>query len=381
MNRLLPRRTVRLRLALLYGLLFLVSGAVLLAVTYALVRGTAHATHVTILPVGSIAQARIHALQAIASDQQRLLDLLLLWSAVALGVMAVASVGLGWVIAGRILRRLHAVTGTARAISASNLHQRLAFEGPDDELKELADTFDGLLDRLESSFEAQRQFVANASHELRTPLTVSRAMLQVALADPEVSLDSLRTTCEEVLEAQSEEERLLESLLTLSQSQAGLERREPLDLAVLAEKVLAARQGEVRERGLELHANLPSAPAVGDPRLVEHLISNLVDNALRHNVDHGSLQVTTATVGGQSALRVANTGPAVSALDIGRLFEPFRTTDADRTRSEGGHGLGLSIVSAIARAHGAVLEAAPQSGGGLQVEVRFPAGEREGGNA
>ena len=157
--------------------------------------------------------------------------------------MAVASVGLGWVVAGRILGRLHAVTATARTISASNLHERLALEGPDDELKELGDTFDGLLGRLDFSFQAQRQFVANASHELRTPLTLSRALLQVALANPDLSLDSLRATCEEVLETQSDQERLLEALLTLSQSQAGLEKREPLDLAV------AHRRGPRRSSG------------------------------------------------------------------------------------------------------------------------------------
>jgi len=369
-----PHLTVRLRLALLYGLLFLVSGAALLTLTYVLVRGAAQATHVTILPVGSIAQARAHALQAIASDQQRMLNLLLFWSAIVLAVMATASIGLGWVVAGRILGRLRAFTATARTISASNLHERLAFEGPNDELKELGDTFDALLGRLETSFEAQRQFVANASHELRTPLTVGRAMLQVALADPNLSLDSLRATCEEVLEAQSEQERLLEALLTLSQSQAGLERRELLDLAFLTKKVLLARQTEVQERGLELHANLAPAPAAGDPRLVEHLISNLVDNALRHNIEHGRVEVVTEARTDAAAISVTNTGPLVPPDAVAQLVEPFRR-GGERTGS--GHGLGLSIVRAIANVHGAVMNIEPKADGGLAVTVIFRACEEQ----
>jgi signal transduction histidine kinase len=374
----LPQSTVRLRLALLYGLLFLVSGAVLLGVTYILVRGTSNATHVTILPVGSIAQARIHALQAIASGQQRILNLLLFWSLAALGVMAVASVVLGWVVAGRILRRLQAVTATARTISASNLHERLALEGPDDELKELGDTFDGLLGRLETSFEAQRQFVANASHELRTPLTLSRALLQVALADPDLSLDSLRMTCGEVLEAQSEQERLLEALLTLSHSQAGLAQHDPFDLAVVAKEVLRIRRQQAQERALEVHADLSPAPTSGDPRLVERLIANLVDNALCHNREHGRIDVVTESRTDMATISVANTGPVVSPDDVDRLFEPFRRGGSERTGGHEGHGLGLSIVRAIADVHAAVLTIQPQPEGGLEVTVAFPAGQPEG---
>jgi signal transduction histidine kinase len=374
----LPQSTMRLRLALLYGALFLVSGAVLLGVTYILVRGTSNATHVTILPVGSIAQARIHALQAIASGQQRILNLLFFWSLTALGVMAVASVGLGWVVAGRILRRLHAVTAAARTISASNLHERLALEGPDDELKELGDTFDELLGRLETSFEAQRQFVANASHELRTPLTLSRALLQVALADPDLSLDALRMTCGEVLEAQSEQERLLEALLALSQSQAGLEQREPLDLAVLSEEVLGARQAEAEERGLEFRSDLAPAPTAGDPRLIERLVANLVDNALRHNRERGRIDVVTEARANKAVISVTNTGPAVPPGDVDRLLEPFRRGGSERTGGHEGHGLGLSIVRAIAEVHGAVLTIEPLPEGGLEVTVAFPAGQPEG---
>ena len=368
----LPQRTVRLRLALLYGLLFLACGAVLLGVTYALVRGTSNGTNIIAFPTP---QGQAYALHSAVSDQQaRDLNLLLFWSTIALAVMAVGSVGLGWAVAGRILGRLHDVTATARTISASNLHERLAFEGPDDELKELGDTFDELLGRLEASFEAQRQFVANASHELRTPLTVSRAMLQVALADPHLSLDSLRAACEEVLEAQSEQESLLEALLTLSHSQAGLDRREPLDLASLTEKVLRARQIEAQERGLELHANLAPAPITGDARLVKHLISNLVDNALRHNREQGRVEVVTEARADEAAISVTNTGPVVSPDTVAQLVEPFRR-GAERTSSGDGHGLGLSIVRAIADVHGAVVNIEPQAEGGLEVTVIFPAGK------
>jgi signal transduction histidine kinase len=366
----LPQRTVRLRLALLYGLLFLVSGAVLLGVTYLLVRGSSGA--IAAYPTAPGQQTSVP--QAVASSQQtKDLNLLLFWSAVALGVTAVAAVGLGWVVAGRILRRLHAVTATARTISASNLHERLALEGPDDELKELGDTFDELLGRLETSFEAQRRFVANASHELRTPLTLSRALLQVALSDPDLTLDSLRTTCGEVLEAQSEQERLLEALLTLSHSQAGSVQRDPLDLAVVAEEVLGGRRQEAQERGLEVHADLAPAPTAGDPRLVDRLIANLVDNALRHNRERGRIGVVTEARADMAVISVTNTGPVVPPDDVDRLFEPFRRAGSERTGNDEGHGLGLSIVRAIADVHGAVLTVEPRPEGGLEATVAFPA--------
>ena len=365
----LPQRTVRLRLALLYGLLFLASGAVLLGVTYLLVRGSSGAVTAHPTALGQPASAP----QTVASTQQtRDLNLLLFWSAVVLAVMAVASVVLGWLVAGRILGRLHAVTATASTISASNLHERLALEGPDDELKELGDTFDGLLARLESSFESQRQFVANASHELRTPLTLSRALLQVALADPDLSLDSLRATCEDVLEAQSDQECLFEALLTLSHSQAGLESREVIDLASLTDEVTLARRIEAQERGLEVHANLESASTVGDARLVERLIANLVDNALRYNKQRGRVDVATEARADGAAVSVVNTGPNVPSEDVERLFEPFRRGGTGRQGQGDGYGLGLSIVRAIADAHKAVVTVEAKTEGGLAVVVVFP---------
>ena len=358
-----PPRTVRLRLTRLYGVLFLASGAVVLAITFVLVRNGS--VTVTPSPNGGTVPTVVPQLPALG---QLLLDF-----GIALGIMAVVSVVLGWIVAGRVLGRLRTITVAARTISASNLHERLALEGPSDELKELGDTFDGLLGRLEASFQAQRQFVANASHELRTPLTLSRALLQVALASPDLSLDSLRGTCEEVLEAQREQERLIEALLTLTRGLAGLERYESFDLAALTDQVLLARQPEAQRRGLEVQAALSPAPTVGDPRLAERLVANLIDNALQHNCEHGWVQVTTEARGDDAVLSVANTGPLLTAEEIERLFEPFGRAGADRTGDNEGHGLGLSVVQAIATAHGASVTLEPRSDGGLQVEVAFPA--------
>ncbi|HXA55118.1 MAG TPA: HAMP domain-containing sensor histidine kinase, partial [Solirubrobacteraceae bacterium] len=293
-------------------------------------------------------------------------------SGIALAIMAVVSMGLGWLLAGRVLRPLQTITGKARAISASNLHERLALEGPDDELRELGDTFDGLLARLDASFQSQRQFVANASHELRTPLTVERALLEVALADPDASEHSLRHACERVLVSSAEQERLLEALLTLASSERGLERREPFDLAPLAAEVLRAVAAEAQLRGVSVHAELAAAPTRGDPRLAERLVRNLVDNAVRHNVHGGGVEVATGSDRARAVLTVANTGAPVAPADVERLLEPFQR-GAGRTDHGDGHGLGLSIVKAIATAHNATLVARARPEGGLEIAVAFPA--------
>ena len=313
--------------------------------------------------------------EAAQAQAQKALGQLPIQFGIALAIMTALSVALAWRLAGRVLRPLRTMTETAGEISASSLDRRLALQGPEDEVKRLGEAFDGLLARLEASFEAQRRFVANASHELRTPLTYERTLLEVALADPDPSAESLREVCEQLLVSEGRQERLIDALLTLARGQAGLQRREPFDLASVSEAVLLARKADVESLGLEVHTALAPAWATGDPRLVERLVANLIDNAIRHNADHGSLHVTTATLDGQALLRIANTGPTVSSEDVEQLFEPFRTADADRTRLDDGHGLGLSIVRAVADAHGAVLDAEPQPGGGLRVEVRFPAGE------
>ena len=396
-----PRRSVRLRLTLLYGGLFLLSGTVLLAITYVLVAhrfptfvaahslsgsgGTAAQSQgQTSIMIGGTTSAcapsrniimpsQLSQCAATASARQQAAELnqLLTQSGVALGIMTVISIGLGWLVAGRVLRPLRTITATARRVSATSLHQRLALAGPDDELKELGDTFDGLLARLEASFDAQRQFVANASHELRTPLARQRTLVEVALRDPEPTVDSLRHTCDRVLAAGQQQERLIEALLTLARSQRGLGRREPIDLASVAGGALTTRRAEAARRGLNVTVSLAPAPVLGDPRLAERLTTNLIDNALRHNVPGGWVEVTTGHRSGQAFLSVANTGAVIDPAEVSGLFEPFRRRGADRTDREG-LGLGLSIVRAIAAAHHAGLRARALPGGGLSIQLRIP---------
>ena len=260
---------------------------------------------------------------------------------------------------------------TARDISASNLHRRLDLEGPDDELKQLGTPFDELLDRLETSFDAQRQFVANASHELRTPLTLERTLIEVALGDPErrASTSLPRTPASSVLAVGEQQERLIEALLTLSRSQRGLDSHEPVDLAAISATAAAAADHE----GLVLDTALKPAETTGNPRLVERLVANLVSNAINHNVDGGTISLATETRDGRAVLTVANTGPTIPASELERLFEPFQRLDAARTSSGHGLGLGLSIVQAIADAHEATITTRAPAEGGLEIEIGFPA--------
>ena len=271
-----------------------------------------------------------------------------------------------------MLRPLRTMSKAARAISSSNLELRIAPHGPDDELKDLGETFDDLLGRLERSFEAQQQFVANASHELRTPLTRQRALVQFALNDPEPTLEGWRATLERVLVTEQQQERLLEALFTLARGERGLERRLPLDLADVAAGALHSRAQDIELRGLHVEARLDHAVVQGEPQLLERLVANLVENAARYNVANGELEVTTEMRSGEAILRVANTGPAIPPLDVDRLFEPFRRLRPDRTTREEGWGLGLSIVRAVASAHGGSVRAHAREAGGLVVEVRLP---------
>jgi signal transduction histidine kinase len=314
--------------------------------------------------------ASIHAaVTQHSADTARLLAV----SWLTLALTAVASAFLGWFAAGRVLRPLREMTATARTISAGNLHQRLALTGPSDEFMRLGDTVDDLLERLETSFAAQRRFVANAAHELRTPLTLERTLLQVALADPKASVASLRATCEELLAAGRSQERLLESLLTLATSERGLERRQAIDLMDLVRQLLDRATPELRAHRVELHAELGPATVLGDPTLVERLLANLIDNSLRYNVEDGFVVVRTGSEAAGTILSVSNSGKPIGLGEADRLFEPFRRLNGDRTSSGDGYGLGLSIVRAIATAHGAAVTALPRDGGGLVVTVSFPA--------
>jgi signal transduction histidine kinase len=286
--------------------------------------------------------------------------------------MAVISIALGWVVAGRVLRPLRTITTAVRDISATNLHERLALAGPDDELKELGDTFNALLTRLDESFQAQRRFVANASHELRTPLARQRALGQVAIDDPDATPETLRAAHERVLAAGVQQERLIDALLTLARGQTGIDRHDRFDIADITDRVLTERRAEATVREVDVRSTIPSARACGDPRLVERLVANLVDNAIRHNLARGHLTVATEDRDGRAVLIVANTGPVIAASAVDQLFTPFRRLSADRTASGHGVGLGLSIVRAIADAHAATVTTRARHAGGLQIEVAFP---------
>ena len=370
----LPRRTVRLRLTLLYLALFIASTACLLAITYVLMARQLPGLP-GIRPAPSPSPGKgLYLVEQNATLRSHILSTLLTLSGIGLGIMAVVSVVLGWLMAGRVLSPLRVITATARRASARNLHQRIAMTGPDDELKELGDTFDGLLGRLEASFRAQRQFVANASHELRTPLARQRTLLEVALRDQHATAGSLRAACERALAAGEQQERLIAAMLTLARGERGLDRFDPFDLAEIAEDALVARGSDTA--GLTVSAGLAPAPALGDPSLAERLMANLLDNAIRYNEPGGQLEISTGIRGGCPFLTISNTGPPVPPDQLGRIFQPFeRMGTARGATARDGLGLGLAIVAAIAAAHGAELGVRPGELGGLDVEVVFPAGE------
>jgi signal transduction histidine kinase len=339
--------TVRLRLTLLYTLLFGASAAVLLAVSAWLVHRHVERT----LP------------PALAQEALARLDF---QYALALAGTLVVAFALGWVVAGRALAPLRRVTTLARHVTQERLDERIDLHGPPDELRELADTVDGMLDRLSASFDGQRRFVANASHELRTPLTVIRAEVDVALADPDATVADLRHMGEAVLEATDRTQALLESLMVLARSQQAVRRIEPVDLAAAAHTAADLVEAEAAARAIELRLDLQPAPLEGDRPLVERLVANLLENAVRHNVPGGGVEVTTRP----RLVRVENTGASIEPDEVRRLAEPFERLQRDCDGP--GAGLGLSIVRAVTDAHGAQLALRPRAGGGLVAEVAFP---------
>jgi signal transduction histidine kinase len=391
-----PKTTVRWRLTLLYGGLFLVSGAALLAITYALVsyeidvRGGGVSLHNT-TPGTPAAVARM--LQSPAMEeyfrhssgfqmymrlvaiQQRVdqLHQLELWSAVALGIMALVSMLVGWVIAGRVLAPLRAITSATRQISDTNLHRRLAVDGPPDELTELADTIDGLLERLEVAFDAQRRFVANASHELRTPLTTMRATLDVAAGKPQVPLQT-RVLDAELREDLDEADRLVDSFLTLARAQHGeLGTRVSVSLTRLVDDALAARGEAIAAKQLHLHTALARVWVTGSDTLLARMVDNVIENSVRHNQARGFITVELEPVGETARLVVETGGPVLDQKRTQQLAQPFRRIGAERTGSQNGHGLGLSIVATVAAAHGGTLELHARPQGGLRVQITLPA--------
>jgi signal transduction histidine kinase len=380
------RLTIRARLTLVYGGLFLLAGVVLIGVTYALIaqRQPAESSFTSTGPMptpgasGAVPpngpETVIH--RATENAWQDALNALLTQGGIALILVGAAATGFGWLIAGRLLQPLQRMTETAQRIADApaadrSLHERIALSGPHDEIKRLADTFDTMLERLDSSFDGQRRFIANASHELRTPLTLNRALLEVAVhrrpASPEV-----RQLGDTLLEINARHERLIDGLLLLARSDRELPERSYVDLADIVDHVTA----QVPPGPVTVRAEAKPAPTTGDPVLLERLVQNLVENGVRHNVaEDGWVGVTSETrPDGTAVLRVRNTGPVVPRYEIPGLFQPFRRLGTDRlSTATPGAGLGLSIVAAVARAHGGDVHAEPRDGGGLIVTVTLPA--------
>ena len=358
------RPTLRTQLTLLYGGLIALLGAGLVFLLVPL-EGSASV------------QAGPHAaaISAALNSAERNKEII---GAIALPLVVLLAVVGGWLIAGRLLRPLRTITAAAKDISATNLSRRLSLGSRGDEFAELGETLDDLFGRLEAGFESQRLFVANASHELRTPLTAERALLQVALADPDASAATLRTTCVDVLALGDRQERLIAALLTLASGEGGVEVWEPFDLAEIAGNAVAVRREDAERRGIEVSTALSTAAAKGDPRLAESLVANLVDNAIRYNMTGGRVAISTVSIAGKATLRISNTGAAISADQVERLFQPFQRLGGVRTPNGDGYGLGLSIVRAIASAHGATLTSRAQPEGGLDIEVSFPRAQPRG---
>jgi signal transduction histidine kinase len=370
------RVTIRVRLTLVYSGLLMLAGALLLVVMYALMSSRLRPERELAPEIqpkdGAAAQGQIELMNFLHDDTMRTL---LTQGTTALAAISVVAIVVVWLIAGRMLRPLKRVTETARRIGAATaadprLHERIALEGPGDEVKELADTFDTMLQRLDDSFDGQRRFIANASHELRTPLTLNRALIEVAVHRRDASPE-IRQLGETLLEINSRHERLIDGLLLLARSERDLVDRSYVDLADLARHVAdQLAPGEVA-----VHTEVDEAPTTGNAVLLERLVRNLVDNAIRYNEPTGGwVRLRTWTgPGGEAELEVANTGPVVPRYEVRELFEPFRRLDSDRgTGERPGTGLGLSIVRSIAEAHGGTVSAVPRPGGGLTVAVSLP---------
>jgi len=379
-----PRPTVRARLTLLYAGLFAVCAAIVVAVSYILVarlepQGQGEQAPASFLArcrseqLGAHPNGRLLAkcnayfqLQGARHQRDVTLSHLLQYSLITLAVVIALAAVLGWIAAGRALRPVHRITAAARAASQRNLSARVALRGPRDELQELAETFDEMLDRLQVAFEGQKRFIANASHELRTPLAVMRATVDVVLDNPDSTPADLRGMAIDIRAAVDHAEHLIGALLILARNERGLTVHEEFDLATVAEDVLdTADLADHR-----VHTTLEPAVISGDPVLVERLVANLVDNAVRYNAASGDVWISTRTVPGSSQLSVANTGPLISSAEADSVFQPFQRLN-DRTSHEG-FGLGLTIVASIAAVHGGAATACPRDDGGLSITVTIP---------
>jgi signal transduction histidine kinase len=389
------RSTIRLRLTALYAGAFFLAGAILIALMYFYLAQSLHNR-----PAGAqgivqhfldergvrnrpIADSLFSAIAAQAEqERQETLRGMLVWSLVSLGAVGVAAGGFGWLLAGRALQPLQNVTATARRVAERSLHERIALDGPHDEIKELADTFDEMLERLDRAFDGQRRFVANASHELRTPLAINRTLIEVALDDPDVPV-ATRNLGETLLEVNRRNERLIDGLLVLAKGEQRLDTYAKVDLADVAHRGITTAAPAAQEAGIQINSDLRHAYVVGDPALLEQLAQNLVDNAIRYNIaERGWVHVSVTGDARYSRLSVVNTGPVVAPIEVDGLFEPFRRlpsseriTEGGRVASSRGAGLGLSIVRSVATAHGGDVHAEARPDGGLVVTITLPFGQ------
>ncbi|MEU8663647.1 sensor histidine kinase [Actinoplanes philippinensis] len=385
----LPRPTLRLRLTLVWFGFFLVAGLALLGVTYLLFRNQ---LPWTLTPPGiddgrnlkrvivnnDVVLTGEAADQLIQAQVEEVSRSFFQQGAVAFLLVAVVAFASAWVLTGRMLAPLHRVTATARRIAAERgLQQRIHLHGPDDEVKELADTFDGMVERLEHAFDGQRRFVANASHELRTPLTLNRALVELAMHRRTASPDVIRLG-EDLLKINTRHERLISGLLLLARSEQELPAAGPVDLADVVSHVAEQTAAEASAAGVRVTVAAGPAPTRGDGLLLEQLVRNLVENGIRHNNKEPGDWVRVES-GPNATITVTNSGPVVPAYDVAALFEPFRRGAGDRVTSSHGAGLGLSIVRSVARAHGGAVDARPRDGGGLVVTVRLPDSSPEPG--
>lgn len=370
-----PRRGpgLRVRLTLLATGLSAAVSALLLWLGWLLVGGVVAA--VPDLPPGSTVKVDgvpVAARQLGEALREAARHRVLQAGSIAFLLAVIATVLLAWVITGQVLRPLHEVTATARRLSVESLDERLRLPGPRDEVAELADTFDAMLDRLQASFQAQRRFVANASHELRTPLAVVRTEVDVTLSDPAADEAELRRMAAVVGDATLRAQQLVDGLLVLARTEGGaLRAREPADLVRLVGTAVRIVAPEVQTRGLRVTTRLMPASTVGDPALLERVVGNLIENAVRHNTSGGWVEVCTDQVGSQAVLKVSSSGEVVEPEAVAALFEPFHRGGVARTAHDGA-GLGLSIVRAVVAAHSGTVHAEPVPGGGLTVTVRLP---------
>lgn len=381
------RPTIRIRLTLLYGGMFLIAGILLLSIIYLLaaqaldvgselpfkiVRGQV-TSDVCNFPSGAQPdQFNVLMNSCVNHQRQEALDNLLTRSLFALVGLSIIAFAFGYAMAGRVLSPLGRITRTARRVVGSDLARRIELDGPDDELKELADTFDEMLERLERAFTAQQRFVANASHELRTPLAINRTLLEVHLSDPAAPAE-LQQLGKTLLATNERSEQLVEGLLLLARSDNQLVERKPVDLAEVATRAVDQALSEAQQKGVEIRTECVPAVVQGNGVLLERIALNLVQNAVRYNVpEEGWVEVSTELQQGQAVLVVSNTGPVVPAYEVDNLFEPFRRLRTERTGSDKGVGLGLSIARSVARAHGGRIIAEPREGGGLVMRVTLP---------